>query len=110
MSEVMENVRAHFASKQRKEHFIEQWDVTVYASPLSIKRYDHIGKLRKEYPVAEALVRTLVFIAENEDGEKMFNKADISVLLRAGDLRAIASAVTALTADSETDIDTLESD
>ena len=107
---IMEKISAHHAAKQRKEHYIEAWDVTVYSNPITIKLFDVIDKLRQTHGTAESLARTIVLLAEDADGKKMFSKADIPKLVRIGDLKIIAEAVTALTTDAEVDVEELEQD
>jgi len=108
VSEVMSNVKAHFSEKVRSEIHIEEWDVTLYSDPITIKKFDVIDKIRKSYPTAEALIRTLVIVAKDEAGDYVFTKADIPQLLRASDLKVVANAVTILTSDSDNSVDDYE--
>ena len=72
-------------SKQAKSFYVEAWDETFYATPLSC---GEMSKLQKRHPNflqsmdGEAMVDLLILKCLTKDGEKAMDLADKPLLLK----------------------------
>lgn len=65
----------HFQEKGRQSLYIEEWDVTVYWSPLNMAEKGDLFRKARDRDMG-MLCDVLIMKAEDEDGNKAFRKED----------------------------------
>jgi len=78
--ELLEKIKTHFSSQERLHFYIEEWDTSIYMSPMSLQEQDRINARGKDSPFQLA-VYALIMKAEDEQGNKLFGLDDKVTLL-----------------------------
>ena len=115
MSELMEQAKAHFKSRMQGELKwvdVEEWGngspQRVYFRPsLTLKDQGEILALSNEGKQAEALALTLILRSLDEEGKRLFVRANQTELLRSVDPDVIVRIINAMNDDDLTDEDLL---
>ena len=93
--ELLERIKTHFSSQERMHFFVEEWDLDLYMSPLSLREQDKINARGKESPYQIA-VYALILKAEDEKGDKMFTIDDKVPLLNNVSFTTVERIITAM--------------
>jgi hypothetical protein len=93
--ELLERIKTHFSSQERMHFFVEEWELDLYMSPLSLREQDKINARGKESPYQIA-VYALILKAEDEQGEKLFTLDDKVTLLNNVSFKTVESIITAM--------------
>lgn len=110
MSSPIEKATAHFRSKISGEMSainVEEWGLKIYYKPsATLKEQAQIIEYSQKGATVEALVETLIQRARNEDGTKMFSKADKQVFMNEVDPEVIIDVVSRINGvDENLDVD-----
>jgi len=110
---ILSEMANHFKAKKVKTTTVPEWgDVTIYANPVSVMDAQRIAGFqdRPTSQIGEAAIDTLILLARNKDGKKLFTKAHKPKMLRSSDFSILARVVAALVEDIGTEVDDLQSD
>lgn len=83
---IIDKVKSHYASLERRSMEVPEWGVTVHCSPMTLAEKDKIFRLAKNSKSDFAFnAYAVVLKAEDEQGEKLFNQADATTLQQQAD-------------------------
>lgn len=85
MTKVLDRATAHFRSKLTSEMnkvHVPEWETDIwFKATNTLKEEAKMIELAQAGKTVEALVETLIIRARNEDGSKMFNTLDKTVMM-----------------------------
>ena len=93
--ELLERIKTHFSSQERMHFFVEEWELDLYMSPLSLREQDKINARAKDSPFQLA-VYALIMKAEDEQGELLFGLDDKVTLLNNVSFQTVERIITAM--------------
>lgn len=85
MSSAIDKVKAHY-QKGLESHEVPEWGMTIWSYPLSIRDQLAIRDLIKASPEGfKSSAATVVVMAMNEKGERLFEDADYEDMISSAD-------------------------
>ena len=85
MSEATDKIREHFNAMGVREIIVNEWELTIYATPVTLSERQRIYSRSKGDNDYEVLAAILIAKAQDKDGTKMFTIEDKAVLLQRAD-------------------------
>lgn len=108
---ILDKAKAHFSDRMSgglRSVSIPEWDTTVFFKPsISLQQQAPISKLLAEGKNEEALVKTVIIRALDEDGKRLFREADKLELMTKCDPAIIANLVMEMNAGDNVDAEEL---
>ena len=103
MSSVLDQATKHFEAKlgEMQSVGVPEWATTVYFRPVTLDEQGVIFGLQNEGKTADAVAMTIILRARNEDGSRMFRKADKFEIMHKVDPDVITKIINAM---SEVDL------
>ena len=98
----IDKVGEYFDNQDRGHIHVEEWDLDIYWSPMTIGEIGRIERISKGNN-AQILIECLVLKAEDADGKKLFTLEDKAKLKRKGDPGIMGRIVQQIAPDLEDD-------
>ena len=115
---ILDNAKAHFRERMGgtlRSVSVPEWTngeaepVRIYFKPsMTLQAQGEIGELTQNGKIAEALAMTLINRALDENGKRLFVKANMTELMRMVDPDVIADVCNAMSADDDISDEDLE--
>lgn len=87
---IIDKVKQHHAELEKRTLAVPEWDTVIYVSPLTLAEKDKIFRLAKNSKSDFAFnAYAIVLKATDENGEKLFNQADATVLQNQADAELV---------------------
>ena len=92
---ILDQATKHFEAKlgEMKSVKVPEWGTTVFYRPVTLDEQGVIFGLQNEGKTAEAVAMTIILRARNEDGSKMFRKAEKFEIMHKVDPDVITNAM-----------------
>ncbi len=107
MSVILEAAKVHFRDRMSgdlKCVTVPEWgDANIYFKPsMNFKEQGEVLKLHAENKPAEAVIMTLILKAMDENGAKLFKRANMTEMMRSIDPEVVSRIVTEMSDDEPT--------
>ena len=89
MSDILEKAKEHFKAIDRKIIDVPEWDITVYAKPLTLADKRILTRNTKPDDVT-LFADVLILKAEDKEGKKLYSLEDKQTLMRSVDPEVVA--------------------
>ena len=95
---ILDQATKHFEAKlgEMKSVKVPEWGTTVFYRPVTLDEQGVIFGLQNEGKTAEAVAMTIILRARNEDGSKMFKKAEKFEIMHKVDPDVITNIINAM--------------
>lgn len=105
--EAIDLVREHFTSLGTKRIEVPEWNLVVFASPMTLAEKNRIYKKSRDSDM-ELLVDILIMKATDESGKKLFTIEHKPTLLNKADSNVVARLANEILSDSSPKLDDLK--
>lgn len=85
MSEILSKITSHFESLGVRTIRVPEWDLSIYATPVTVAERQRIFAGLKGENDYELCIRVLIEKAKDAEGKKLFTIADKPTLLQKAD-------------------------
>ena len=89
MSDILEKAKEHFKAIDRKIIDVPEWEITVYAKPLTLADKRILTRNTKPDDVT-LFADVLILKAEDKEGKKLYSLEDKQTLMRSVDPEVVA--------------------
>ena len=89
MSDILDKAKEHFKSIDRKIIEVPEWDLTVYAKPLTLADKRKLTRTKKPDDVT-LFADVLILKAEDKDGNKLYTLENKHTLMHSVDPEVVA--------------------
>jgi len=89
MSDILEKAKEHFKAIDRKIIDVPEWNITVYAKPLTLADKRILTRNTKPDDVT-LFADVLILKAEDKEGKKLYSLEDKQTLMRSVDPEVVA--------------------
>ena len=92
----IDKVTAHYDSLGTIETHVPEWDMTIYSQPVTLHNRSRIAKASGGTDT-EYVIRALIELACDENGDKLYSIGDLQVLRTKADAQVIERVVVQMT-------------